>query len=457
MFGFVASYPLAAFLANARSPRWVGNICRSKDHTLSTAHARGRSRYMQLSMQATPVGAEERDVLLGELAFTNPDLLPGLVMEKLDDLNDEFYQFVDEKIAASVDLEERQTLRLLMEAVKQLQVDAAEQRKVGLDPKPTASAESDTASSEESILKPADEKQVADETYHALIDRFVAASEETDAVAALKAITEVEYEAIDKHFLDLLGERLASAKSDSKKEALERVKGAIGDVMRARMSAAATKLKEVLTAGTVENMQRKLDAIAAKGGLDDAFLLLLQGNMDQAKDARINDAVKVLTVLMDRAMSLRDSKSQPEIRLLRKLLRTPEKNNRINMLTIALRPNKGVLLSDGSKTSGVRVNGKKFVESLRVLLEKYSNIDAEFSAKLNEIGEESEEVARKLFDMEDKDVKDLQEEAFNKRTVSVWDLEKVEMQEEIDGKKAAWEGRLGNIPAGFDEHGKMQV
>jgi hypothetical protein len=161
--------------------------------------------------------------------------------------------------------------------------------------------------------------------------------------------------------------------------------------------------------------------------------------------------------VLDHAAMLKDARLSPEVRLIRRLLRTDDEEVRVDLLMTALKPNKGVMLADGTVTSGVRVNGKKFVQELRGLIEQYSNVEEAFAMRLSRLGEESEAVARKLFDMEEKDVKDLQEEAFHRRSVSVWDLEQVEMREEVEGRKASWEGRLGQVPSGFDEHGKMAI
>eukprot|EP00173_Palmaria_palmata_P004620 Plantae.Rhodophyta-Palmaria_palmata.ctg666.p1 GENE.Plantae.Rhodophyta-Palmaria_palmata.ctg666~~Plantae.Rhodophyta-Palmaria_palmata.ctg666.p1 ORF type:complete len:228 (+),score=59.58 Plantae.Rhodophyta-Palmaria_palmata.ctg666:289-972(+) len=227
--------------------------------------------------------------------------------------------------------------------------------------------------------------------------------------------------------------------------------------MSKRVAEAAERLKEILTAGSPGDMNNALERINLKGGLDDAIVLLLQANIDQAKQAGMEPAVKVMTGLLDYASKLKEAKLSQEVRLIRKLLRTDDDESREDLLMTALKPNKGVMLADGTVTSGVRVNGKKFVQELRTLIDHYSNVEEAFAMRLSALGEQSETVARKLFDMEEKDVSDLQEEAFHKRSVSVWDLEQVEMREEVEGRKADWEGRLGQMPSGFDEHGKMAI
>jgi hypothetical protein len=293
--------------------------------------------------------------------------------------------------------------------------------------------------------------------YDAIINRFVGACAEMDAERALAANVEVEYDSIDKRFLDRLNERAEGAPDGADAAAFAAVKDAISEAMGKRVGEAAEKLKGVLTAGAPPEMNKALEMLAAQGKLDDAIVLLLQANIEQAKAAGMEPAVQVMSGVLSHASVLKEAKLSPEVRLIRRLLRAEDAEAREDLLMTALKPSKGVMLADGTVTTGVRVNGKKFVEELRSLIEQYSNVEEAFAMRLSQLGEESENVARKIFDMEEKDVKDLQEEAFHKRSVSVWDLEQVEMREEVEGRQAAWEGRLGNLPAGFDEHGKMAI
>lgn len=398
-------------------------------------------------MAGEKLGTDPQDVLLGELAFTEPQLLPNLVRERLSEgrLTDEFYDYVETRVQASADLEERETLRMLVAAVKQL-VDEA--RDVGSTVEVDAGPEEDPMSADEMAMM----------AYDVIIERFLGAAKEEDAERALFANIEFDYDSIDKKFLDRLEDKVAEAGAESEDgKGYILVKEAIANAMSKRVAEAAERLKEILTAGSPGDMNNALERINMKGGLDDAVVLLLQANIEQAKQAGMEPAVKVMTGLLDYASKLKEAKLSPEVRLIRKLLRTDDEESREDLLMTALKPNKGVMLADGTVTSGVRVNGKKFVQELRTLIDHYSNVEEAFAMRLSALGEQSETVARKLFDMEEKDVGDLQEEAFHKRSVSVWDLEQVEMREEVEGRKADWEGRLGQMPSGFDEHGKMAI
>ena len=119
----------------------------------------------------------------------------------------------------------------------------------------------------------------------------------------------------------------------------------------------------------------------------------------------------------------------------------------------AFTPRKAVMRADGSMSSGVDNDAKEFVKALRKLIQEFGNVEKSFVEKLGRIGEESEEVARKIYALGDKDVSEIQDEAFHKRSVSVWELERLELSESFQGRKAPWEFAQ---PAGFKD-GKKQV
>lgn len=77
-----------------------------------------------------------------------------------------------------------------------------------------------------------------------------------------------------------------------------------------------------------------------------------------------------------------------------------------------------------------------------------------FQQNLKRIAAEAEEIAKDLYGYKEKDIKELQDEAFEKRTVSVWELEQMEMQSEMQGQDAPWENPRA---AGFDDTGKRIV
>lgn len=391
------------------------------------------------------IESNPQEILLAELRFSDPAKLPAFIENNLDLLDDDFYKFIEEQIKTSTDLEERDTLRTLRDAItdvmKQL-LDAAVES--------NDNAGSDTS---ESSAIDVDSTDVARASYDELIDRMASAFDDQDPTALKRAVG-VSYDRIDLRLLEQLGERITATPDNA---ALVKLRDAISATMNERVTAATESLKIVLSARDPSSMRKEVNTLARQGRIDDAFMLLIHANIDQAKNAGAEQAVQVLKMASEYATSARDITVDPEIRLIRSLLRTEDEDARIEILTESLKPRGSVTNVDGTATAGVKVDGKKFVVALRKLIEEFGNVDEKFVSKLSKIGEESEAVARKIMDMEGKDVQDLQNEAFHKRTVSVWDLERIEMEEKVKGSKAGWEGKLGSIPEGFSEDGKMTI
>lgn len=396
---------------------------------------------------------DDNEILLAEFRFTDPDRLPALVQNNIPKLDESFYALLEEKINASSDIPERDTLRALRDAITDIMQLLYDQAAKADNDASSPTAAAPNATDAPSIDVSSGGASVATASYDELLDQLDDAL--ADSPAALKTAIDATYERIDLRLLERLSERIAAGPEHAQSGQI--VRDAISAAMKERMAAAMDAVKTVLAAGDPTAMRGAVDTLARKGKIDDAFILLLQANIEQAKNAGATQAEQVIQMVLDHASSVKELGLDPEIRLVRSLLRTEDKAARIEMLTEGLKPRGAVTTVDGSSTPGVKVDGKRFVTAVRKLIEQFGNVDEKFVLKLSEIGEESEAVARKLFDMEDKDVKDLQDEAFHKRSVSIWDLERIELEEQMQGREAAWEGQLGAIPEGFDDQGKMQI
>lgn len=381
--------------------------------------------------------APNHEVLLAELAFSEPDKLPGLIERNINSLDEGFYNFLEAKISGSSDLQERETLRCLRDAVTDIMgkiLDAA-------------------SAAENPELAEQLAAEVAVLSYDALLAEIQGAASAHGG--SLAAAVRRAYNRVDMRFLQHLAQKNLDAADDEERAGIEAVQAAVTQEMTVRMGAASAAFKEVVTAGDEDAMNRQMALLLQKGELDEAFLLLLAGNLEQAKAAGVEPAVAVLSRLQTRAAELKDSRAPPEVALVRKLLRTPELDERRALLTAALTPRKKIALADGSSSSGVVVDGKKLVVALRRLVEEFGNVDAAIIERVDALGLEAEAVAREIYGLEGKDVGQLQDEAFHKRSVSVWDLEQVEIQSEMEGREAPW--AAGNKLPGFDEEGRMQL
>lgn len=392
------------------------------------------------------------EVLLAELRYTDPARLPALIESSLDMLDEDFYKFLEQKINESADLEERESLRALRDAITSLMGQMLD----------AMSAQTKTAAQEGGKEGPkSTPEDVANASYDELIDSFIksyeGASNDTERIEAIRTSVDLNYHRIDLRMLERLSERIVSA--GERAPILACVRDTISDTMNERVTLAMHRLKSVLSAGSSSNMRAAIDKLARQGGIDDAFILLLQANLDEARKAGATGAIDALSGILKHASQAQDMTVAPEIQLIRSLLRMNDSAARTALLMQSFEAGGAVMLPDGSRTEGQRVDGKKFVDALRKLIQEFGNVDEQFVLKLSKIGEESEAVARKIYDMEGKDVQELQEEAFHKRSVSVWDLEEYEHRETGEGRTAPWEGQLGSIPEkmGFGPDGKLSV
>lgn len=437
-----------------RAPRRALRPCRQAPSPRLPRRSRLRAQLVGMPDGfGQSLAPDQNEILLAEMRFSEPDKLPALVQNNLPSLDDSFYAFLQSKIDSSADIPERDTLRDLRDAITHIMKQLYDQAAKADTPAAAAAAAEQEQPQAPAIDIPSSGQDVATATYDELLDQFSAAFSES--AAALKTTIDASYDRIDLTLLERLGERIAEGGPQAQNG--HEIRDAISAAMNDRMAAAMDAVKSVLAAGDPAAMRAAVDTLARKGKIDDAFVLLLQANIEQAKTAGATQAVEIVQMVLDHASAVQEVGLDPEIKLIRSLLRTEDKAARVEMLMEGLKPRGTVTNMDGSATQGVKVDGKKFVTALRKLIEEFGNVDKKFVLRLSAIGEESETVARKLFDMEGKDVKDLQDEAFHKRSVSIWDLERIEIEEQLQGREATWEGRLGSIPEGFDEQGKMEV
>uniref|UniRef100_A0A7S1XEX3 Uncharacterized protein n=1 Tax=Compsopogon caeruleus TaxID=31354 RepID=A0A7S1XEX3_9RHOD len=377
----------------ASSPRQVQN-------------AKGCRRGMRVLALSSPP-ASPQDILLGELMFSDPIYLPKLVELHEGELDDRFFAYIDEKAAGVKDLEEKQNLYAFAEAVRHLVGRVRESR--------TGNGEGNTP----------------ENSYAALLREIVQARDGVEsAVSRL-------YGRVDQAFLEHL-EGALEGTSGEERTKLEQVKAEILRRMNEKMEKAASVMRSILQAGAPEAMDTKLVEHFRFGEVDDAFLLLLEGNIDQARKAGAEPAVAVLTKLRMKAMELGDTNAEPELVLVRKLLRTDEAAARKALLVNSFTPKGKVFLGDGS-SSGFQVDGAKVSQILKKLADDFGNLDQTLVQKIAMIAGECDDVAREIFGLEGKDIKEIQDDVIRKRSVSIFELERMEMEAEMRGQRAPWD------------------
>ena len=103
----------------------------------------------------------------------------------------------------------------------------------------------------------------------------------------------------------------------------------------------------------------------------------------------------------------------------------------------------GVDGNDEEQDSEAEVPARVMAETIKDMKFRFGNVDEQFDTgfvkKLEVISDEAEAVALELAGGKELSAKEAQDLAWNRQTVSVWDLEQVENEAAQDGNFAVWE------------------
>jgi hypothetical protein len=102
-----------------------------------------------------------------------------------------------------------------------------------------------------------------------------------------------------------------------------------------------------------------------------------------AKKADAGPAIQVLSSLREAAIEYKDESMPAEIRLIRKLLRTDDKDARRQLFVEAFTPKDKMYNEDGMELPNQGVDGRRFVQALRGLIQDFGNVDKKF---LDQVG-----------------------------------------------------------------------
>ncbi len=288
----------------------------------------------------------------------------------------------------------------------------------------------------------------SDETYDLMMNTLL--QTEADIPGQISA----NYKLIDYGFLQRLGERIA--KQDPKEaERLAVIQTACNDEMGRRMQEAAQSLKDILSSPTAVVMEGKMAGLARQGKVDDALLQLLEANLQQARAAgdQGKNAANALAALQTRVQNELDKTLSPTQALLRQLLRMDSKPARLALLKDKMSPKQksSVLLASEADDAREKkedetkpdVDPRDFAEALITLKGRFGNVDENydtgFVAKAEMVADEAESVARDIAGGREVTAKEQQDMMWNTGSISVWDLEQVELQARENNAVAVWE------------------
>lgn len=256
---------------------------------------------------------------------------------------------------------------------------------------------------------------------------------------------------------------------------------AIAFEQSARLAAATGRLKEVLSLGDPRRMEGKIIQMAREGVVDEPFLLLLEANALQAEKSGALGPAQLMRRLKQKSDEEKDKLTQkPEIRLLRKLLRTDDEKARTILLEDAFTP-KDKLLVDGTPDNaqraqaGVEPEEQKpepdvpppaFIAACKAVLLNFGNLitddnRGDLTAQIKGLASEAEVVATQIYG-KGMTQREQQDRAWESSSTSIFDLETMELDEMSRGEAAPWvkdsnEEDGGFQMPGFGPDGKMRI
>ena len=448
------------------------------------------------------------EMFLADLVFSTND--PRVdIMNKFDLAGDPaFVEWLENKIENSSDPQERLALRDLFEMIDDIKTrlevnelaekraaeekDAAEKARVA---QAESQAEEGRKMSTADILKKANAIETAemdlDEeskeqqktfydseltpeirlSYESLLKKVLPPYKAGDTFAS---VVFSNYEQFDAQFVKLLNERSENGSEDTK-ALLE----ALAVEQQKRIAAATETLKEVLSLGDPMRMEGAIVKIAREGKIDEAFLLLIEANEEQAKAAGATGPAELMKRLRERALDEKDKQStSKEIRLLRQLLRTDDATAREQLLEEAFTPKEALIVPGTAENAQKAVDGEApeqekplpevpppdFINACKAVLLNFGNLGAydesrgDLATRIKKLAAEAEVVATRIYG-KGMSLREHQDRMWKDQTTSIFDLETMEIEAERNGERAPWASDSDDdtfLP-GFDSQGRMQV
>jgi len=327
---------------------------------------------------------EAFEMFLAELVFSTNDPRMDIVENAEKSMDEGFLNFMEDKITKSTDVEEKMALQDLLDMIKDLKekIELSEQTRLReeetraqeeqqrIEEVERAAAEGKTMSDTD-VLKKAAAVDTADLRKEMGLDatseiqadgpskeRFIDAELSPEirtsyeklvkkllppytAPQTVQTVVKANYDECDAQLVKVLTERAQNGDSDS-----QAVLDALAFEQQNQVVKATEKLKEVLSLGDPMRMEGKIVKMAREGEIDEPFLLLLEANADQARAAGANGPADLMMKLRDRAIAEKDKQSTTkEIKLLRQLMRAPNKEEREKLLEDAFTPRETFLVS----------------------------------------------------------------------------------------------------------------
>ena len=449
------------------------------------------------------------EMFLGELVFSTND--PRLdIVEKYDQATDPaFMEWMEEKAENSTDTEERLALKDLLNMIKdvkkkqelsQLREEREAQEAAAAEEKriieAEAVAEEGRQMSNADLLRKAQEIDSATQataedraentkkSFHEqeITPEILMSYEDTlkEVLPPYKAgttpasVVKTNYDRFDAQFVKVLNTK--ALEGDEGSAALLE---ALAEEQSKRIAKSTEQLKSVLGMGDPMRMEGLIVKMVREDQVDESFLLLLEANENQAREAGAMGPAELMKRLRMRAAEEKDKQaSSKEIALIRKLLRAEDAAEREKMLEDAFTPRESLLVAGTAENAAKAMDGETpdqeqpmpdvpppdFINACKAVMLNFGNLSydderGDLASRIKQIASEAEVVATRIYG-QGMSLRDQQDRAWKEQTTSIFDLEQMELEAEANGETAPWANPNDDgdmLLPGFDAQGKMQI
>ena len=290
-------------------------------------------------------------------------------------------------------------------------------------------------------------------------------------------VVQTYYDQFDAQFVKVLSELSTVHGNTDAQSILE----ALAVEQQKRILAATEALKSVLSLGDPRKMEGAVIKMVREGKIDEAFLLLLEANENQAMAAGATGPAQIMSRIRLRAVEEKDKQSSSkEIALIRKLLRTEDSNIRETILEDAFTPRANLLVAGTTQNAMKAIDGEApdqekpvpdvpppdFINACKAVLLNFGNLGSDdanrgdLATRIRKIAAEAEVVATRIYG-KGMSLREQQDQMWETQTTSIFDLETLEIEAERNGEIAPWTNPNSNdddlLMPGFDKDGRMQI
>lgn len=136
----------------------------------------------------------------------------------------------------------------------------------------------------------------------------------------------------DESFNKFLNGRIADSESADEKQRLGKVRYEINSARQKKLMEADKLLRGILASGGLKQIEAKLAFHLRRAEIDMAFIVILELNIEDALNNKVEKAVQVLTHMKTLINEHQDDTVSPPVKLMRLLMRTDDPNVRKQML-----------------------------------------------------------------------------------------------------------------------------